>query len=46
MALRGAKAGIAVVKQKHAQARQKVWQEEGGNRLIVAVDVDELDRRR
>jgi len=43
MALRGAKAGIAVIKQKNMKSKQKVWQEEGGNRLIVAVDVDEFE---
>ena len=43
MALRGAKAGIAVVKQKNTQGRQKVWKDEGNNRIIVAVDVDDLE---
>ncbi len=43
MALRGARGGIAVVKQKHMQRRQKVWEDEGSNRLIVAVDVNELE---
>jgi hypothetical protein len=45
MALRGAKAGIAIIKQKNTKGRQKIWEEEGSNRLIVAVDVDDLENR-
>ena len=44
MELRGASAGIAVVRRKYLKVKQKVWQEEGKNRLIIAVDENEEDK--
>ena len=43
MGFRKAKGGIAIVKQKHMGMRQKVWEDVGNNRFIIAVDVDNIE---
>tara|TARA_B100000586_G_C20049155_1_gene401202 strand:- start:64 stop:1131 length:1068 start_codon:yes stop_codon:yes gene_type:complete len=43
MGFRKAKGGIAIVKQKHMKLRQKVWEDAGNNRFIIAVDVDDME---
>ena len=43
MGFRKAKGGIAIVKQKHMKGRQKVWEDAGNNRFIIAVDVDDME---
>lgn len=44
MELRGARGGIAVVRRRYLKTKQKIWQEEGNNRLIIAVDEDEVEK--
>jgi hypothetical protein len=43
MGFRKAKGGIAIVKQKNMKGRQKVWEDVGNNRFIIAVDVDDIE---
>ena len=44
MELRGARGGIAVVRRRFLKGKQKIWHEEGNNRLIIAVDENEIEK--